>query len=297
MEINLAAQRKKHLERLHATGSPHKALILILSPRGPFGNHSVFQSKCYFSSLLWRFNWLNLLWSYTANLPSHCTLWDPEKRRWMPYFFLFPVCHPGPHPQMVFGKQQDKVSERRVPLGDSGKLFHAPATAPGVFFTSSSYLSCGRQDFYVKTHLRYPPKSWATTAEQKNITSSRLLAVPHILSGVWCEHFYPYRRWRRSQKIAVIKFWVQKKKNPITRIRRFCKPTRVKIVINAASSCFSLGSIFTTLWLGSGLVPAQKPLGKSLKMIKFCSRMPVLAATNSTEISIHSITIRVEANS
>lgn len=145
MEINLAAQRRKHLERLHATGSPHKALILILSPRGPFGNHSVFQSKCYFSSLLWRFNWLNLLWSYTANLPSHCTLWDPEKRRWMPYFFLFPVCHPGPHPQMVFGKQQDKVSERRVPLGDSGKLFHAPATAPGVFFTSSSYLSCGRQ--------------------------------------------------------------------------------------------------------------------------------------------------------
>lgn len=41
---------------------------------------------------------------------------------------------------MVFGKQQDKVSERRVPLGNSGKLFHAPATAPGVFFLQAAVI-------------------------------------------------------------------------------------------------------------------------------------------------------------
>lgn len=63
--------------------------------------------------------------------------------------------------------------------GDSSKLFHAPATVPGVF-TSSSYLSCGRQVFiffsflfffYVKTHLCYLPTSWSNTAVQNSYTS------------------------------------------------------------------------------------------------------------------------------
>lgn len=37
-------------------------------------------------------------------------------------------------------------------IGDSGTLSHAPATVPGVF-TSSSYLSCSRQELCVKMHL------------------------------------------------------------------------------------------------------------------------------------------------
>lgn len=74
-----SSTKQKHLERLHAPGFPHKALILILFPQDAFGNHFVLQSKCYFSSLLWRLSRLKLLYSYTTNLLSRCNFRDLRK--------------------------------------------------------------------------------------------------------------------------------------------------------------------------------------------------------------------------
>lgn len=199
MEINLAAQSKStwrdfmhlaFLTKLSFSFFSHGALLKIIL----FCNLNViFLGYC--EGLTGSICCIVIL------LTHYPTTTSGTSKRSYGYHFLFRVLFPvsaiQPHTlRWCLGNSRMKF-QSWVCHGGLKQTFSCTCHGACVF-TSSSYLSCGRQDFHVKMHLC---SSWSKAAVQNSITFSPLIVILHILKClVWT--FLPIQEVKKLNQVS-----------------------------------------------------------------------------------------------